>query len=154
MGELYGEFSMGPLRRVTGGRDHKVSGAEPVGSYVLKIAVIGDKNGFEYISGEMEDGREQLVVLSGTALEGWVIEALYSHGATVFLGSWVELGMRDGELYIELLMTSRDFDLVYAERLLRESPDRYNVWKNMHRVSRSLYLSGDLYYGRIEAATL
>lgn len=154
MGELYGEFSMGPLKRVTGGRDHKVPGAEPVGSYVLKIAVIGDKNGLEYILGEMEDGREKVVVLSGTALEGWVIEALYKYGATVFLGSWVELGMRNGELYIELLMSSRDFDLVYAERLLREHPSKYRMWKNMHRVPRTVEHSGEMYYGRMGAATI
>lgn len=152
MGELYGEFSMGPLKRVTGGRDHKVPGAEPVGAYALKIAVIGDKDGLEYILGEMEDGSERVVVLSGTALEGWVIEALYSHGATVFLGSWVELGMRNGDLYIELLMSSHDFDLVHAERLLRQQPSEYRAWKSRHRVPRIVDHSGELYYGRIEAA--
>lgn len=154
MGELYGEFSMGPLKRVTGGREQKVPGAEPVGSYVLKIAVIGDKNGLEYISGEMENGCEKVVVLSGTALEGWVIDALHSYGATVFLGSWVELGMRDGELYIELLMSSRDFDLVYAERLLRVHPSKYRLWKNMHRVPRTVEHTGEMYYGRMGAAMI
>lgn len=154
MGEQRGEFSMGPLRRVTGGHSHQASGTEPVGSYVLQVAMIGDKDGLEYIVGTLEDGQEHLVVLSGTALEGWVIDALYSYGATVFLGSWVELGMREGELYIELLLTSRDFDLVYAERLIREHPDNYRTWKSMHRVPRSVDHAGEMYYGRIEAATI
>lgn len=149
---------MGPLKRVTGGKGHTDSGAtgtvEPTGSYVLKVGLIGDKDGLEYIGGELEDGRQKTVVLSGTALEGWVIDAMYAYGSTVFLGSWVELGMRDGEMYIELLMTSRDFDLVYAERLLRERPAQYQVWKSKHRVPRSVQHMGELYYGRIEAAMI
>lgn len=147
----YGEYIMGPLRRVTGGQGHTDSGStEPVGSYVLKIAMIGDKDGLEYIVGELHGGGKKTVVLSGTALEGWVIDALYAHGATVFLGSWVELGMRDDEMYIELLMTSDDFDLVHAEKLLGGSQNEYNLWKTMHLLPRSVEHSGELYYGRVE----
>lgn len=60
---------------------------------------------------------------------------------------WCEIGQhRNGQLYVEIVLTSRDFDAYHQDKRVGKSITTYNDWKYEHKVPIEISPHVDLYY--------
>lgn len=85
---------------------------------------------------ELTDGSRFEYELTDAPLHGWVLGYMKSNADDVTdMDTWVEVGEReDNSLYIELLFTTEEFDVIY-ENMLGDRPESYTMIKRRCRIS-------------------
>lgn len=60
---------------------------------------------------------------------------------------WCEIGQHNnGQLYVEIILTSKDFDAYHQDKRIGKSITAYNEWKYKHKVPIEISPHYDLYY--------